>query len=86
MGLLTWIIFGALAGWVANRIVDANQRPGCLLNILVGVIGAFFGEIIMEMLTGRSFSIRFNLSSFAVAVIGAIILLVIVRIARRRRD
>jgi uncharacterized membrane protein YeaQ/YmgE (transglycosylase-associated protein family) len=51
----------------------------------VGVVGAFIGGFLMELLTGRQFGIGFNLSSFVVAVIGAIILLVIVKLVRRGR-
>jgi uncharacterized membrane protein YeaQ/YmgE (transglycosylase-associated protein family) len=87
MGLLSWIIFGALAGWVASMIVGADQRQGCLMNILVGVVGAFIGGLVVEFLTGDEFSFAFDLNSFVVAVLGALILLALVSSARggRRR-
>ncbi|MFH1688925.1 MAG: GlsB/YeaQ/YmgE family stress response membrane protein [Candidatus Eisenbacteria bacterium] len=81
MGLLAWIIFGALAGWVASRITGRQQ--GCCLNIVVGVVGAFIGGIIVQFATGRGFSLGFNLPSFAVAILGAVILLAIAGIATR---
>jgi uncharacterized membrane protein YeaQ/YmgE (transglycosylase-associated protein family) len=84
MGLITWIVFGALAGWVASMIAGSDERQGCFLNIVVGVVGAFIGGIIMEFVTGRGFSFGFNPSSFVVAVIGAIVFLLITGIARRR--
>ncbi len=83
MGLLSWIVFGALAGWVASIIVGANERRGCLFNVLVGVVGAFLGGIIVEFITSNSVSIAFNLRSFVVAVLGAVILLVITGAARK---
>ena len=86
MGLVTWIVFGALAGWVASKIAGTDERQGCFLNIVVGIVGAFIGGIIMELVTGRGFSFGFNLSSFIVAVIGAIILLLITGMARRSGD
>ena len=86
MGLVTWIVFGALAGWVASKIAGTDERQGCFLNIVVGVVGAFIGGIIMGLVTGRGFSFGFNLSSFIVAVIGAIILLLITGMARRSGD
>lgn len=82
MGLLAWIIFGALAGGVAGLIVD-SKRSGCLFNIVIGVVGAFVGGLIMQFVTGRDFNFAFNLASFVVAVIGAVILLVITGAARR---
>ena len=85
-GLLSWIIFGALAGWVASIIAGTNERQGCFLNIVVGVIGAFIGGLIMELLTGRNFIFGFNFRSFIVAVIGAVILLALTGVARRNRS
>ena len=84
MGLVTWIIFGALAGWVASMIAGTNQRQGCFLNIIVGVVGAFIGGLIMELLTGSDFSFGFNLRSFGVAVVGAVLLLAITGMNRKR--
>jgi uncharacterized membrane protein YeaQ/YmgE (transglycosylase-associated protein family) len=83
MGLLSWIIFGALAGWVAGEIAGTRYRQGCLLNIVVGVVGAFIGGLLMQALTGHGFNIGFNLRSFVVAVIGSVIFLAIARAARR---
>jgi uncharacterized membrane protein YeaQ/YmgE (transglycosylase-associated protein family) len=81
MGLLAWIVFGALAGWVASLIT--GRRQGCCLNVIVGVVGAFVGGFIVQLATGRGFSIGFNLPSFAVAVLGAVILLAIAGFATR---
>jgi len=81
MGLLAWIIFGGLAGWVASLLTGTRQ--GCCLNIIVGVIGAFIGGTIMELVTGHGFNIHFNLYSFAVAVFGAVVLLAIANLATR---
>lgn len=83
MGLVSWIIFGALAGWVAGTITGTSYRHGCLLNIIIGVVGAFVGGLLMEVLTGHGFWIGFNLRSFAVAVIGSVLLLAIAGRARR---
>lgn len=85
MGLLTWVVFGALAGWVASILAGTNRRQGCLLNIIVGVAGALIGGLLLEFLTGRGFQIGFNLRSFVVAVVGAVLFLAITGIARRRR-
>ncbi|UCF77735.1 MAG: GlsB/YeaQ/YmgE family stress response membrane protein [Candidatus Eiseniibacteriota bacterium] len=83
MGLLSWIVFGTLAGWVASKITGREQ--GCCLNLVVGVIGAFLGGMIMQVIIDGGFSIGFNLKSFAVAVIGSVILLAIAGVATRRR-
>jgi len=83
MGLITWLIFGGLAGWVASLIT--GTRHGCCLNIVVGVIGAFIGGFLMQGLTGEGFTIHFDLPSFAVAVLGAVVLLAVARLFAGRR-
>ena len=85
MGIIAWIVFGAIAGWVASLIAGTSRRQGCVTDIIVGVIGAFLGGLIMDLASGRRISFGFNLSSFLVAVVGAIILLVITGATRRRR-
>lgn len=84
MGILAWVIFGALAGWVASILVGNNARQGCLMNIIVGVIGAFIGGFLMKLITGRGFNFEFSIESFIVAVIGAVLLLIITGAGRRR--
>jgi uncharacterized membrane protein YeaQ/YmgE (transglycosylase-associated protein family) len=83
MGVLAWIIFGGLAGWVASLIAGTNEQQGCLLNIIVGVVGAFIGGLLVEFLRGGEFSFEFNITSFIVAVIGALVLLFVVNFVRR---
>ncbi len=88
MGLLSWIVFGALAGWIASIIAGTNQRQGCIANIVIGIVGAFIGGLIVGFLTGDGVDFAFNLKSLIVAVLGALILLAIVpslRGGKRRR-
>ena len=83
MGILSWIIFGALAGWVASMIAGTNREQGWLENIIVGGIGAFLGGFLFSLLTGRQTNFDWNVGSFVVAVIGALVLLFILRMIRR---
>lgn len=85
MGILAWLVFGALAGWVASMIAGTNDRQGCITNIIIGVIGAFIGGFVIEFATGNEFNFAWNLRSFIVAVIGAVGLLAITGWGRRRR-
>lgn len=84
MGFIAWIVFGALAGWAANLVVGGRerQRQGCLVSILVGVVGAALGGLLYRLLTGRDKFFEFDFPSFGVAVLGAIVLLVLVRLAQ----
>jgi len=77
VGIIAWIIFGGLAGWVASMVAGKNERQGCVLNIIVGIVGAFIGGLLMQFITGHGFNFGFNLPSFIVAVLGAVILLAI---------
>ena len=83
MGILAWIIFGALAGWAASLVIGAKDR-GCLTNIIIGIVGALIGGFLMQFITGVNFDFAFNLRSFAVAVLGAVILLALTGAARKR--
>jgi uncharacterized membrane protein YeaQ/YmgE (transglycosylase-associated protein family) len=59
MGILSWIIFGALAGWVASMITGRNERQGCLMNIIVGIIGAsVVGAVILLAIVNLLFGRR----------------------------
>jgi len=78
MGIITWIILGALAGWIASMIAGNNAEQGWLGNIAVGIVGALLGGFIFSMLGGSGVT-GFNLWSLMVAVIGATLLLAIIR-------
>lgn len=80
MGIILWIVFGALAGWVATAIMKTNES--LVMNIVIGIVGAVVGGWIMSLL-GQGGVSGFNLYSFIVAVIGAVVLIAIVRAIRR---
>jgi len=81
MGILVWIIFGALAGWVASLIMGTDGQQGIILNIVVGIIGSSLGGYLMSMV-GKSGVSGFNLYSFLVAVAGAVVLLALLKLIR----
>ncbi len=85
IGWLSWIIFGALAGWVASILTGNNSRMGCLGNIIVGIIGAFLGGWIYSLITGHPLIVGWNLTAFIVAVLGAVILLAVLNLLFGRR-
>ena len=91
MGFFSWIIFGALAGWAANLVVGGRdrRRQGCLVSVLVGVVGAALGGLIYRLLTGQQKNFAFDFPSFGVAVLGAVVLLALLRLVLgmgHRRD
>lgn len=82
MNFLVWIIFGALAGWIASIIMGKNKQMGTLANIVVGIIGAFLGGYIMQFFGAQGVT-GFNLPSLFVAIVGAVVLLFVVGLFRR---
>ncbi|MCL5734432.1 MAG: GlsB/YeaQ/YmgE family stress response membrane protein [Actinobacteria bacterium] len=81
MGLLSWVLIGGLAGWVASLLV--GEGGGIIFDIIVGILGALLGGFIMNRF-GDAGVTGWNLRSFGVAVLGAVILLVILRLVRGR--
>ena len=82
MGILGWIVIGALAGWLASIVAGTNAQMGALANIAVGIVGALLGGILFNMLGGEGVN-GFNLWSLLVAVVGAIILLALIKVFSR---
>lgn len=85
MGPLSWLLFGALAGWLASMVTGSKDQRGCLGNIVLGIVGAFVGGVLMKFLTGEEFNFGFSLNSFVVAIIGSLIVLALVGAAKRKR-
>lgn len=84
LDIVLWILFGALAGWIASKIMKTDAEMGALANIVVGIIGAFLGGFLFQTLTGTPVG-GFNILSLIVAIVGAVILLAIVRAFTSRR-
>ena len=85
MGILSWIILGGIAGWLASVIMRNNASMGVLANIIVGIIGAFLGGFVMNLIGAQADITGFNLESFLVALVGSVILLAIINLIRRGR-
>ena len=83
MGIIGWIVLGALAGWLASIVTKRNDQMGCITNIAVGIVGAFIGGFIMSQLGGSGIT-GFNLYSLLVAFLGAVILLFVLGLVRKR--
>jgi uncharacterized membrane protein YeaQ/YmgE (transglycosylase-associated protein family) len=75
MSILGWIFFGLITGFIASKAVS-GRGSGCLLDIALGVVGAFVCGALFAKL-GHHDPMRFNLMSMVIAIIGAVIVLVI---------
>ncbi len=81
MGIILWIIFGGLVGWIASIVMKTDAQQGLILNIVIGIIGAVVGGWLMSFF-GESGISGFNLYSFIVALVGAVVLIAIVKMFR----
>jgi uncharacterized membrane protein YeaQ/YmgE (transglycosylase-associated protein family) len=76
--IVTWIVLGALAGWIASAITGTGARVNGWMNVVVGIIGAFIGGLVLQLLGGTAPS-GFNVATLLTAVLGAVILLGLMR-------
>jgi uncharacterized membrane protein YeaQ/YmgE (transglycosylase-associated protein family) len=81
VGIIIWLIVGGIVGWLASLIMRTDAQQGVLLNIVVGIVGAFIGGMIFSR--GNINEAPLNVTAFIVSLIGAIILLAIVNLFRR---
>ena len=85
MNFIVWLVVGGLIGWVASMVMKTDAQQGVILNIVVGIVGAFLGGWLISPLVGVP-SINqdaFSVGAMAVSLVGAIILLAIVNLMRR---
>jgi uncharacterized membrane protein YeaQ/YmgE (transglycosylase-associated protein family) len=83
MGLFTWIIVGAIAGWLAGKVIK-GRGFGLFGNIVVGVIGALIGGWVAGSLLGMGDAITgFNLTTLLVAFGGSVLLLLILKLFKK---
>ena len=85
MNLIIWLVVGGLVGWVASMLMRTDAQQGLLLNVVVGIVGAFLGGLLLAPMlgTGTINSSDFSLPSLGVSLLGAVILLAIVNLFRR---
>lgn len=85
INFIVWLIAGAIIGWLASRIMGTDGQQGTLLDIVVGVVGAFIAGWFITPLVGIGTINQsvFSLPALVVSLVGAIILLAVVRLFRR---
>jgi uncharacterized membrane protein YeaQ/YmgE (transglycosylase-associated protein family) len=76
MGIISWLVVGAIAGWLAGYLVKGDESLGVLGHIVLGIVGAVVGGFIAGALTGGDYLTGINPTTIIVAVIGAVIVVV----------
>jgi uncharacterized membrane protein YeaQ/YmgE (transglycosylase-associated protein family) len=86
MGIVSWVFFGLLAGFVARAVTPGRHKIGCLPTLAVGLIGALVGGLIGDVVLGHKVHFGWDLGPFLLAVVGAVaLLLALEALAGRRR-
>ena len=85
MNFIIWLVVGGLIGWVASMLMRTDGQQGILLNIVVGIVGAFLGGWLLAPMfgTGTINQNDFSVSGLVVSLLGAVILLAVVNLFRR---
>lgn len=81
MGILSWIIFGLIAGALAKLIMPGDDPGGCIITTLIGIVGAVIGGYVGTLLGFGTVS-GFDLRSFGIAIVGSLLLLAIYRMIK----
>ena len=81
MSIIAFIILGGIAGWLASIIMKTDPSQGIILNVVVGIVGAFLGGFVFNFF-GNTGVTGFNFYSLVVATIGAVILIWLTKLIR----
>ncbi|HZP73852.1 MAG TPA: GlsB/YeaQ/YmgE family stress response membrane protein [Gaiellaceae bacterium] len=85
MGVVSFLVFGLLAGLVARALTPGRQAIGCVPTLAVGIVGAFLGGLIGDVVLGHKVRFGWHLGPFLLAVVGAVVLLLALEAAAGRR-
>ncbi len=86
MGIIAWLVVGAIAGWLAGMLVKGDESLGVIGHIVLGIVGAIVGGYGGGLILGRDLMVTgFNLESVVVAFLGAVALIAVSRMFTRRR-
>lgn len=80
IGIIVWLIVGGVVGWLASLIMRTDAQQGIILNIVVGIVGAFLAGL---LLGGGTINQQITIESFLYSLLGAVVLLAIVNLVRR---
>lgn len=83
--IIAWLVLGAVAGWLASIVMKTNAQMGMLANIVVGIIGAFIGGWVLGLLGFQVQDGQLNLPSLLSAVLGAVILIGLLKLLSGRK-
>jgi uncharacterized membrane protein YeaQ/YmgE (transglycosylase-associated protein family) len=85
IGIVGWIVIGALAGWIASKLMGTDAQQGALANIGIGIVGALLGGFVTRRFFGDYAGNNGLIASFGVALLGSCIVILVWKAFARRR-
>ena len=85
MSFILWLIVGGIVGWLASLVMKTDGQQGILLNVVVGIVGAFLAGFVLNPLIGGGNIMTgdLSMSSILVSLLGAVVLLLVLNLIRR---
>ena len=73
MSIIAWLVVGAIAGFIASRVVPGDEGYGVVGGLVAGIVGALVGGFLFGALTGEDWTTGINIGTLVAAIVGAII-------------
>ncbi|HET9416638.1 MAG TPA: GlsB/YeaQ/YmgE family stress response membrane protein [Candidatus Limnocylindria bacterium] len=87
MGLIAWLVVGAIAGWIAGKLVPGDEGYGVIGTIIAGIIGGFVGGWLLALLTNKEdWMTGIDITTLIAAIVGAVIVVVVWQMLTGRRS
>lgn len=77
MSIIAWLVVGAIAGWIAGKLVPGDEGYGVIGTIIAGIVGALVGGFIFGAITGEDWTTGINIPTLLAAIVGAVIVVVV---------
>ena len=85
MSIISWLVVGAIAGFIASRVVPGDERYGWIGGLIAGIVGAALGGFLFGALTGEDYTTGINIPTLVAAIVGAIIVVFAFQMVTGRR-
>lgn len=85
MSIIAWLVVGAIAGWIASKVVPGDERYGWIGGLIAGIVGAALGGFLFGALTGEDYTTGINIPTLFAAIVGAIIVVFLFQTITGRR-
>ena len=85
MSIIAWLVVGAIAGFIASRLVPGDEGYGAIGGLIAGIVGALLGGFLFGLLTNTDWTTGINIPTLIAAIVGAIIVVFAWNALARRR-